>query len=127
MTTIKNLNDLPNRYGKLDTSDNDEELDKLMEMSEEESEEYLDRELKKAKREYDEWWKSLTLTEQVNHLRRGTLRSCINNRNMMLAFPKLENEEKGMYELSLGYLRSNQKRLLKIRIFRTTGVYPSEA
>lgn len=107
----------------------DMRMDELMEMPEDQAEASQDAEFDVALREHKEWWDSLTLAQQVANSRRNALRSCITNRILMQQFPPPEewDEKKdgqSMYERSKESLRKTQIRLLKIREWRKTGIYP---
>lgn len=109
---------LPNRYGSafVDKTDEEDAADwkTWLELSEEEQ----DRELDAAVREHNEWWGTLTESEQYAISRRSSLRSCISSRHLM--------KQTGL-TMFTGNLRSAQKRLLKLRMSHYHGMEVSDA
>lgn len=87
------------------------EWDRWMELSEEEQ----DRELEIGIRRYEERIASLTLDQQYRHHRRSCLKSCLRRRDIAKAM--------GNPDWTRQLLKDCQKRLLKIRDWRRTGVY----
>jgi recombinational DNA repair protein RecT len=74
---------------------------------------------------YDRWYNSLTVQQQIRVERGAALRRIMENR-VRLRNPKLCTVEYivGMWKDGV---RRNQRRLVKIRAWRSTGIYPGEA
>jgi hypothetical protein len=81
----------------------------------------IEREMSK----YERWYDSLTLAQQVRVETRNALRRIRENRGR-LRDPSLCTIEYAVGLWKEG-IRRNQRRLVKIRIWRSTGVYPGEA
>jgi hypothetical protein len=81
----------------------------------------IDREVDK----YDRWYDSLTLSQQIQVERGAALRRIMENR------ARLRRPELCTIEYVVGLwnqgIRRNQMRLVKIRAWRSTGIYPGEA
>lgn len=93
----------------------DLEMEEWMELTDDQQEAVIDREM----RAYCARLDRMTVRQQVSHHRRAALRGCLTWRRM---------RSKGwIAELATQYLRARQMRLLKLRIWRATGVYPGEA
>lgn len=104
--------------------DDDLDWDLWMEMTDAEHDAILARET----RRYNEWWDSLTPLQQYRSsrrgaARRGALEGCLTWRKS-IAWMGAANEPGGFFDEQL---RNRQKRLVKLRIWRTTGVYPGSA
>lgn len=97
-------------------SDDDDEIDmdEWMAMSDAE----IERECDIAMREYNEWWDSLSIAEQIAISRRRAVEQCLKWRKLIR-----ENDWDFMRE----DLRRTQVRLLKIREWRRTGQFPASA
>jgi hypothetical protein len=94
-------------------TDDDIDMDEWMQMSDAEHDAVLEREM----RIYYEWWDSLTPLQQYRHSRRRALEGCLVWRQSIGIFGE------GMRE----YLRQRQIRLVKLRVWRATGIYPGSA
>lgn len=79
----------------------------------------VDAQLEREMAEYQRWLDSLPPLAQYRYSRRLTLESCLNWRKMI--------REGWCVELFTEYLRGRQKRLVMLRIERSTGVYPGSA
>lgn len=125
-------NDLTEQEAQEKRDEEDQRWDEMMEMSDEESDKLLDAELTVAVQKYNAWWSKLSLAEQIAHRRRTALRSCITCRILMRQWPipkdwnETENGEYFMYTNAKKNLRKTQMRLLMIREWRKTGIYPGE-
>ena len=104
-----------------DMLDDDVAMAEWMDMTEEQQEAEIDREVAK----YERWYDGLTLAQQIRVETRSAMRRIMENRRR-LRDPTLCTIE---YVVGLwkGSIRRNQLRLVKIRIWRSTGVYPGEA
>lgn len=104
-----------------DLLDDDEAMEKWMAMSEVEQDAEIAREMDK----YNRWYDSLTFRQQIRVHTVRAMRSIKENRRR-LRDPKLCTIE---YVVGLWQdgIRRNQKNLVKIRVWRSTGVYPGEA
>ena len=82
-------------------------------------------EISREESKYERWYASLTLAQQIRVETRSALRRIMENRRR-LRDPTLCTIE---YVVGLwkGSIRRNQLRLVKIRIWRSTGVYPGDA
>lgn len=74
---------------------------------------------------YNRWFDSLTLDQQIRVERGAALRRIMENR------ARLRRPELCTIEYVVGLwkdgVRRNQRRLVKIRTWRSTGIYPGEA
>lgn len=74
---------------------------------------------------YNRWFDSLTLSQQIRVERGAALRRIMENR------ARLRRPELCTIEYVVGLwkdgVRRNQQRLVKIRAWRSTGIYPGEA
>lgn len=104
-----------------DMLDDDAAMEEWLALSDAEQ----DAEVERAMAEHMRWWNSLTIQQQMAVDTRNALRRIIENR-ARLRDPKLCTIE---YVVGLWKdgIRRNQKRLVKIRVWRSTGVYPGEA
>lgn len=102
-------------------SDEDEDWDDWLDMTDAEKDAALERSMN----EHERWYKGLTREQQIAYHRRSALRMIRDNRRR-LRTPSLCTIE---YVVGLWRegVRRNQRRLLKIREWRRTGVYPGEA
>jgi hypothetical protein len=93
----------------------DLEMEEWMTLTDDQQEAVLDREM----RAYCARLDRMTVGEQVAHHRRSGLKACLSWRRM---------RSKGwIAELASEHLRRCQIRLLKLRAWRATGIYPGEA
>jgi hypothetical protein len=99
----------------MDNFDEDLAMEEWMAMTDQQQEAILDREIKA----HAEWFDSLPLKTQTAISRRRTPESIMSWRRMMRDNP--------LMDIGMNYLRQGQRRLLKLRIWRATGVYPGEA
>lgn len=90
------------------------DLDEWMKMTDEQQEAILAREMAA----YNRWWDSLTPGQQYASSRHRTLKNCMAWRKHL----KTMN-----IDCFREHLRDAQIRLLKIRAWRATGVYPGNA
>ncbi len=95
--------------------DDDLDMDLWMEMTDAEHEAILAHEM----RRYNEWWDKLTPLQQYRVNRRSAIEGCLVWRRSIRAG--------WTGEFFDGQLRNRQIRLLKLRIWRSTGVYPGSA
>jgi hypothetical protein len=104
-----------------DMLSDDVAMEEWMSMTDAQQEAELDREMDK----YNRWYDSLTLDQQIIVARGSALRSIMENRRR-LRTPELCTIEYvvGMWK---NCIRRSQMRLVKIRIWRSTGIYPGEA
>jgi hypothetical protein len=104
-----------------DMLDDDEAMERWMSMTEAQQDAELDCEMAK----YNRWYDSLTVNQQIRVERGAALRRIMENRG------RLRKPELCTIEYVVGMwkdgIRKNQLRLVKIRIWRATGVYPGEA
>lgn len=98
-----------------DDDDFQEQFEEFCQMTEEQVEALLKREMA----EYDRWYNSLSRLGQYRHSRRITLETCRNWRKTI--------RQGWCVDLFTGYLRDCQKRLVKLRIELATGTYPGSA
>ena len=99
----------------VDDDDFEERFEEFCAMSEAEVEAVLEREMAA----YNRWWDSLPPLRQYQVSRGMALEGCRNWRKLI--------RQGWCVELFTGYLRDRQKRLVKLRIERSTGVYPGSA
>ena len=78
-----------------------------------------DAELEREMAAYNRWWDSLTPLEQYRVSRGAAVEACLTFRTLI--------REGLCVEMFTGYLRSRQKRLLRLRIERATGIRPGTA
>lgn len=102
--------------------DDDMDMDEWMNMTDDQQGVMLEREMRK----HEQWYNSLTLKQQIKYQTCSAMYGIMENRK------RLRNPELCTIEYVTNIWRSgirrNQRRLLKIRIWRTTtGVYPGEA
>lgn len=95
--------------------DFEERFEKFCAMSEAAVEAELEREMAA----YNRWWDGLTPLQQYRSSRHGALEGCRNWRKLI--------RQGWCVELFTEYLRNRQKRLVKLRIEHSTGVYPGSA
>lgn len=98
-----------------DDDDFEERFEEFSKLTEAQVEAVLEREMA----QYAKWWDSLTPLQQYRRSRRSALEGCMAWRRLI--------RQGWCVELFTGYLRKRQKRLLKLRIQRATGVYPGSA
>jgi hypothetical protein len=97
--------------------DDDLDMDLWMEMTDAEREAILAHEM----RQYNEWWDRLTPLQRYRHSRGRALEGCLIWRKSSRQFGD------GLTDFFHEQLRSRQRRLLKLRIQRSTGFYPGSA
>jgi hypothetical protein len=104
-----------------DMLDDDVAMEEWMAKTDAQQEAEINREMDK----YDRWYNSLTVQQQIRVERGAALRRIMENR-VRLRDPKLCTIEcvVGMWKDGV---RRNQRRLVKIRAWRSTGIYPGEA
>lgn len=89
------------------------------------TDEQQDAELERSMLEHEAWYNGLTLRQQVRIQTRSAMRFIMENR------ARLRNPDLCTIPYVVGLwregVRRNQRRLVKIRIWRTTGTYPGEA
>lgn len=103
-----------------DMLDDDGAVEEWMAMSDAEQDAALDREMA----EYNRWRDSLSMAQQIDIDRRSALRRIMENR-ARLRRPELCTIEY-VTNMWRDGIRRNQIRLVKIRTWRSTGVYPGE-
>lgn len=103
-----------------DMLDDDVAMEEWMAMTEQQQDAALDREMD----EYNRWYDRLTLRQKIRVDTRSAMRSIMENRR------RLRTPELCTIEYVVGLwregLRRSQIRLVKIRIWRSTGIYPGE-
>lgn len=92
-----------------------------MQLSDEQTEAICDRHMKR----YVDWVSSMTPTQWYRYQRRSALRSLREGRKF-LADPALHRIE-CIDQMQRERIKANRLRLLKLRIFRSTGTYPGSA
>ena len=92
----------------------DEEWERWMALSDAEQ----DAETITAIVEFNRVTAAMSLEQHARALRRMALKNCLNWRQLLRSF------DLGMFR---EHLRSAQKRLVKVRAYRATGIYPGEA
>lgn len=99
--------------------DDDLDWEEWMTLTDAQQEAVVDREVA----DYARWYDSLPLPEQIAHCRRGALDNCRSARRLIgrAYCPQI------IRETTRERLKATQVRLLKIRIWRATGVRPGEA
>jgi len=104
-----------------DMLSDDVAMEEWMAMTDAQQEAEIAREMDK----YNRWHDSLTLNQQIRVARGSALRSIMENRS------RLRRPELCKIEYVVGLwkdgVRRNQMRLVKIRTWRSTGIYPGEA
>lgn len=104
-----------------DILDDDVAMEEWMAMSDEQQDAELNREIDK----YNRWYDAMSIQQQIHYHARSALRSIMENR------ARLRNPDLCTIEYVVGMwregIRRNQRRLVKIRAWRTTGIYPGEA
>lgn len=104
-----------------DMLDDDVAMEEWMAMTDAQQDAELNREMDK----YNRWYDSLTLKQQIHVNTRNAMRSIMENRE------RLRKPELCTIEYVVGLwkegIRRNQRRLVKIRSWRSTGIYPGEA
>lgn len=95
-----------------DILDDDIEMDRMMNLSDEE----LEAEMAQVMKEYDEWWDSLTSLQQYRVSRRSSVASAAGFRRII--------RDQGLTFMK-EYLRNTQKRMWAMRYWHRTGVMPS--
>lgn len=94
--------------------DDDLEWEEWLTLSDAQQEAVCDREMLKYQRRLD----MMTVRQQINYHRGSALESCLRWRRSMKAFNM---------DFMREHLRQSQIGLLKLRIWRATGVYPGES
>lgn len=98
----------------------DLDMDDWMSLTEKQQDAILDREMDK----YNRWYDRLPLKQKIRVDTRSAMRSILENRR------RLQTPELCTIPYVVGLwrdgLRRGQLRLLKIRIWRSTGIYPGE-
>ena len=104
-----------------DMLDDDVAMEEWMAKTDAQQEAEISREMDK----YNRWYDSLTIEQQVRFERGSALRNIMDNRRRFRT-PSLCTIE---YVVGLWKegVRRNQRRLVKIRTWRSTGTYPGEA
>lgn len=104
-----------------DMLDDDVAMEEWMAKTDAQQEAEINREIDK----YNRWYDSLTMQQQIRVDTNRAMRSIMENRRR-LRDPKLCTIE---YVVGLWKegLRRNQRQLVKIRTWRSTGIYPGEA
>ena len=97
--------------------DHDLDMEEWFEMTDAQHDAVLDREMAAHTR----WWNSLSTAEQIASSRRRAVKNCLSWRRSVSKFGVAMN---GFW---LEQLRLRQTRLLKIRAWRVSGVYPGDA
>lgn len=95
--------------------DDDIDMDEWMQLSEQDQQTIIDREVAEHKR----LLASLTFAQEIAHHRRGALESCMNWRKHII--------RQYCPDLADNRLKAAQIRLLKLRTWRATGTYPGTA
>lgn len=104
-----------------DIADDDLDWKEWLELTDEQQEAILDREMAALQRKLD----AMTIPQQVAHHRYFTLKAIRENRER-LRDPKLRRIEI-IDEMWRASIKRSQKRLLELRTWRTTGTYPGRA
>jgi hypothetical protein len=97
----------------LAAEDDDLDWDEWMKMSDAQHDAILDREMKA----YNEWFDRLPQDEQIRHCVRRCLQNCVGARRNLKTFP---------IDFMRKMLKQSQMRLLKLRAWRQTGIYPGQ-
>jgi len=105
-------------YGERESNDLD--WDEWLELTDDQQEAIIDREMAALQRKLD----AMTIAEEVAHHRHFNLKSIRENRarlrNPVLAQIEVINQ------VWRDHIRRSQLRLLKLRVWRSTGTYPGE-
>ena len=101
------------------SADDDLDWDEWMGLSDAEQEAAVDREMTA----YSRWYDGLTLAGQIAHCRRGALDNCLSARRLI----RLPQCPEIIRQTTRERLKAAQVRLLKIRIWRATGLQPGSA
>lgn len=99
---------------QIDDDDFEERFEEFCAMSEAEVDAALEREMAA----YDKWYDSLTPLQQYRHSRRLAVENCRGWRKLTRENPWMSGEYWNRQQ------RDRQIRLVKLRIWRVTGVYP---
>jgi len=83
----------------------------------------IDARVDREMNEYVRWYDRLTLGGQIAHCRRMALDNCRSTRRLI----RLPHCPEIIRETSRERLKAAQVRLLKIRVWRTTGIQPGDA
>ncbi|HLH94975.1 MAG TPA: hypothetical protein VKW08_07645 [Xanthobacteraceae bacterium] len=103
------------------TNDDDLEWELWLELTDDQQQAILDREMAAYQRKLD----AMTVPQQIAHHRRRDLEGILENRRR-LRDPKLCRIEV-IDQIFRDHIRSAQLRLLKLRAWRSTGIYPGSA
>lgn len=95
--------------------EDDLEMDEWLKLTDAQQDAILDREMKA----HTQWFDALPLAQQQRHCIRGALRNCVKWRALMARLPAMD--------FMRDQLKQRQRRLLVLRIWRQTGIYPGEA
>lgn len=101
--------------------DDDLDMEEWMKLSDAEHDSLIAIGMKK----YNKWYDGLTLKQQIKYNTRKALQGIMENK-IRLRTPELCRYEFAVIIWKEG-VRRNQRRLVKIRAWRTTGIYPGEA
>lgn len=85
----------------------------------------MDRRLKIEMKKYNDWWDSLTFEQQVTVRHRSYLRNCRDNRRRLR--DSVLNRFEFLNDMWRDGLRRSQRGLVKVRAWRSTGVWPGDA
>lgn len=96
----------------MDDLEDDLEMEEWMTLSDGQQQAILDREIAA----YNRWFDRLSNPQQIAYCIRRALENCVRWRRLMRAFDHLDFMRE--------HLREGQMRLLKLRAWRQTGVYP---
>jgi arsenate reductase-like glutaredoxin family protein len=104
-----------------DMLDDDLAMEEWMAMTDEQQDAFLNREMKA----HEDWYNALSTANKIRVDTRNALRRIMENRER-LRRPELCTIDHvvGLWKEGI---RRNQRRLVKIRIWRSTGIYPGEA
>lgn len=102
-----------------DIHSDDLEMDRFLSLTEEEQEAEFHREMAA----YSRWYDSLSLSGQIAHCRNLALGNCRSARRLI----RLAHCPEAIRQHARERVKAAQVRLLKIRIWRATGVRPGEA
>jgi hypothetical protein len=101
--------------------DDDDAMEEWMSLTDAQQDAALEREMNKWNRHYD----AMSFERKIAYHRSSSLRAIMENR------ARLRKPELCTIEYVVGLwregIRRNQRRLVKIRIWRATGIYPGEA
>ena len=96
-----------------DDDEDDEEWERWMALTDAEQ----DAEMRRTLDEFNRVTAAMTLEQHAAALRRTAVRSCLNWRRLLRSWDVAVFRE---------HLRGSQKRLVKIRSYRATGIYPGD-